>query len=87
MEGEIYREFFFALRNKNCDKLRWMMEKGGDYFVNSALPGTDTNLETPLISCVKMQGSSLEIIRTLVECGADVDLQDAHGRTEKICIK
>ena len=93
--GEIYREFFFALRSKKgADQIKWLMAKGGDYFVNSPLP--DTNLDTPLISCVKMvQGggaggggggsaSSLEIVKALVECGAEVDFQDENGRTEKI---
>ena len=87
--GEIYREFFFALRSKKgADQIKWLMAKGGDYFVNSPLP--DTNLDTPLISCVKMVqgggggGSSLEIVKALVECGAEVDFQDENGRTEKI---
>lgn len=82
--GEIYRDFFFALRSKNAEKIKWMMSKGGDYFVNSPLPGGcpgAENLDTPLISCVKMQGCSLEIVRVLIECGANVDTRDARGRT------
>ena len=76
---QVQTDLFFAIKNKKLDKVRWMMKKGADYFVNMELPGSNLNF-TPLILSVKMS-SSCAIPNILFEAGAEADITDKLGRT------
>lgn len=76
--NQVQTDLFFAIKNKKIDKVRWMMKKGADYFVNMELPGGDQ--DTPLILCVK-NSSNCAIPIILFEAGALPNIVDKTGRT------